>query len=101
MNAKNTPRIAQTLSNLGLVKEEDIAQYAANTRDNAEFLNQIFAANIISSKAMSKELASRFGSPLFDVSAINPEVVPKDLIDQKIVERHFAFQYTSTEKICL
>ena len=86
--ATKIPPIANTLVNLNLVSQEDITPLANQHRDTAEFLKAVYAKNLIGSETLSKELSSCFGSPLFDLSALNPEVVPQDLIEQKIVERH-------------
>ncbi|GAA6139398.1 type IV-A pilus assembly ATPase PilB [Arenicella sp. 4NH20-0111] len=84
------PRIAKTLINLDLVPAEEITPIANQTQRTDEFLKEVFQKELISSKQLSKELSSRFGSPLFDLFAIDPEMVPKDLIEPKIVERHLA-----------
>ncbi len=89
MNA-NLPRISKTLINLDLVSEQDIASLPNPSQQADEFLKEVFNQGLISSAQLSKELSNRFGSPLFDLQAINPEMVPKDLIEQKIVERHLA-----------
>ena len=87
---QSLPRIAQTLINLDLVKSEDVLPIANTTKNTDEILRGVFAKNLITSDSLAKEFSSRFGSPLFDLTSINPEVIPKDLIEQKIVERHFA-----------
>ena len=86
--ATKIPPIANTLVNLNLVSQEDVTPLANQHRDTAEFLKGIFAKNLIGSEKLSKELSTCFGSPLFDLSALDPELIPKELIEQKIVERH-------------
>ena len=87
---KALPRIAKTLINLDIVASEDVLPIANAIRETDEFLKEVFNKQLISSEQLSKEFSTRFGSPLFDLSAIDPDMVPKELIEQKIVERHMA-----------
>ncbi len=87
MNAP-LPPIAKTLANLDLIPIEDLTPIARDTQGTNEFLHRVFQQELISSEALSKELSSRFGSPLIDLSALNVDLIPKDLIEPKIVERH-------------
>ncbi len=87
MNAP-LPRIAQTLANLELVSAEDLAPIAQDTDGASELLHRVFQLELISSKDLSKELSSRFGSPLMDLTALDISLIPKELIEAKIVERH-------------
>ena len=86
--ATKIPPIANTLVNLNLVSQEDVTPLANQHRDTAEFLKAIFAKNLIGSEKLSKELSTCFGSPLFDLRALDADLIPKELIEQKIVERH-------------
>lgn len=87
MNAP-LPRIAQTLANLDLVPVEDLAPIARDTQGASEFLQRVFQQELISSQDLSKELSSRFGSPLLDLSSLDTSLIPKELIEPKILERH-------------
>lgn len=87
---QSIPRIATTLINLDLVQAEEIEPILSQTKQTDEILKEVFSRNLISSKDLSKELSARFGSPLFDLSALDQDMVPKDLIERKIVERHLA-----------
>lgn len=83
------PSIAQTLVNLEIVKEEELAPLAQNNSDTAEFMQAMFDRKIISSSNLSKELSNRFGTPLFDLESIDSKFIPRELIEMKIVEKHF------------
>ncbi len=87
---KPLPNIAKTLINLELVAQEDLLPIANHSSKTDEFLKAVFDAQLIESKTLSRELSHRFGSPLIDLSALDLDVIPKDLIEPKIVERHLA-----------
>ena len=83
------PSIAQTLVNLDIVKEEELTTLAQNNSDTAEFMQAMFDRQIITSSTLSKELSNRFGTPLFDLASIDSKFIPRELIEMKIVEKHF------------
>ncbi len=88
--SKSAPRIANTIINLNLASEEEITPIANQFEKTDEFLKALFNKKIIESERLSLELSNCFGSPLFDLTTLDPDVIPRDLIEQKIVERHFA-----------
>jgi len=82
------PPLAQTLQNLEIVSEEDIVSISEASQSAKEILAAVFSRRIVSSEALSKELSNRFGTPLFDIEALDPNSFPKELIEFKLVERH-------------
>lgn len=82
--------IAKTLVNLGIVDENDIKPILEQSSDFKDLLKGIFERNLVSSQELSKELSNRFGPPLFDLNALSRAMVPKEMIEPKIVERHMA-----------
>jgi len=86
---KPLPSIAQTLSNLELVSGDDLAEICRDSRDASEILQTVFKRGLISSEALTKELSLRFGTPLFSLDAIKQDAIPRELIEMKIVEKHF------------
>ena len=87
---KAIPRIAQTLINLDMVNQGEIMEIATEFSDSKDIIKEIDKRGIISSYQLSKQFSDRFGSPLFDLSSLDTTQIPIDLIDQKLVERHFA-----------
>lgn len=83
------PNIAKTLINLDLVSEEDLCRLPPNLKTIPDFLNQVFDQELISEGQLSRELSNKFGSPLIDLNALDLDLIPKELIEAKIVERHF------------
>jgi len=87
------PPIAQTLANLDLVPRDDLVQISANNRDSKDIIKAVFSRQLITSTALSKELSTRFGTPLFDLEALDPRSFPSDLIELKLVERHLVLPF--------
>ncbi|MDA0954439.1 MAG: type IV-A pilus assembly ATPase PilB, partial [Proteobacteria bacterium] len=44
----------------------------------------------VDSRQLAHSLASEFGAPLLDLSAYNPDYLPKDLVDLKLLQKHRA-----------
>ncbi|MFT7528582.1 MAG: type IV pilus assembly protein PilB [Arenicella sp.] len=87
------PQVAQTLSNLELVPRADLVDISRNNTESKDIIRELFRRGLISSEALSKEFSNRFGTPLFDLSALDPASFPDDLIDLKLVERHLVLPF--------
>ncbi|MFT6097757.1 MAG: type IV pilus assembly protein PilB [Arenicella sp.] len=85
---ENISPIVKTLINLELIDEGDIGSLPLSGKSSAESLATLFSSSIISSDKYNQEMSSRFGIPLFDVSTLDKDAIPTELIDYKIVERH-------------
>ncbi len=84
------PRIAKVITNLGLANEPDITPIANEHVGTSEFLTEVFQQELVSSKKLSKELSSQFGTPLFDLDAINHDLIPRELVQSKSVTKNLA-----------
>ncbi len=80
--------IVKTLINLELITEGEIGTLPLSGKSSAESLDILFQSSVITSKTYTKEMSSRFGIPLLDVSALDKALIPAELIDKKIVDRH-------------
>ncbi|MFT6032211.1 MAG: type IV pilus assembly protein PilB [Arenicella sp.] len=85
---ENVSPIVKTLINLELVSERDISSLPLSGKSSAESLATLFESSVITSDHYNQEMSSRFGLPLLDVSAIDKNHIPIELIDSTIVERH-------------
>ena len=90
---KPLPPIAQTLVNLELIEAEHATNLTANGSNSKDVLRAVFDRNLISSQALSKEFSTRFGTPLFDIQSIDPAVLPTELIELKLVEKHLVLPF--------
>ena len=82
------PPIAQTLSKLDLVERDQLVDIASQSSSPMEILSTVFERNLISSMGFAEELCDRFGSPLFDLSALDLTHLPIDLIEASLVDKH-------------
>ena len=73
MNSAALPSIAQTLANLELVDRDDAVRLAEANPGPRDFIRAAFDNGLISSEDLSKELSTRFGTPLFDISTLNKD----------------------------
>ena len=87
------PPIAQTLVNLDLVQRDALVEISSNNRNSKDIIKAVLDKNLISSAALSKEFSTRFGTPLFDIEALDREAFPVDLIELKLVERHLVLPF--------
>jgi len=97
---KPLPSIAQTLSNLELVSGDDLVEICRDSQNASEILQTVFKRGLISSDALTKELSVRFGTPLFNLDAIKQDTIPRELIEMKIVEKHFVLPIYKHGKNC-
>ncbi|MBT8116151.1 MAG: type IV-A pilus assembly ATPase PilB [Arenicella sp.] len=87
---QSLPPIAQTLASFEMVEKGRLLDIVATERQPREILKAVVDRGLISNKVMCKELSHRFGMPFFDLTVHSKEYLPLDLIDMKLVERHFA-----------
>ncbi len=85
---ENISPIIKTLINLELIDEGNISSLPLSGKSSSESLATLFESSIISNDTYSKEMSSRFGIPLLDVSTLDKASIPTELIDNKIVARH-------------
>ena len=85
---ENTSPIVKTLINLELIEEANISSLPLSGKSSAESLAILLESSIITSDTYNKEMSSRFGIPLLDVSTLDKAMIPTELIDNKIVSRH-------------
>lgn len=72
--------------------DEATAQSAikAAKREGQTFAQHAVEAKLIKSREMAKIASTAFGSPLFDLSSYNFDLLPKDIVDEKLISKHFA-----------
>lgn len=87
---QSLPPIAQTLANLESIDEGSLAEIVQMDKMPREIIRNVVSRGMISNNDMCKELSTRFGMPFFDISVLDREFLPHDLIDPKSVERHMA-----------
>ncbi|HEY3488181.1 MAG TPA: type IV-A pilus assembly ATPase PilB, partial [Gammaproteobacteria bacterium] len=71
------------------------ANTAANAQNEARQKKMSFASYLVEEKKLNARkiaiaASEEFGMPLLDLSALDPDTVPKDLIDEKLIRQHQA-----------
>lgn len=65
--------------------------YQTSQQDNTPFISQLMLKNILASKEIAKAASQDFGLPLFDLSAIEKEFIPIQIINVELMQRNRAF----------
>ncbi len=92
----NAPSSSITLSGLArrLVKDgvlsRQVAQDAlqASARDKKPLVSYLVDNQLAVSSVIAEAASDEFGTPLFDLSAFNMAVSPKNLVDAKLIQKH-------------
>ena len=75
----------------GLLEEEAaVAALKASLKEKVSFTNYLVTNNILSAKKIAVEASREFGLPVFDLDAIDPEAIPRDIVDDKLIQKHHA-----------
>ncbi len=77
-----------------LVKDGILAEEAAQeafqdaNKQKQPFVSYIVEHQLAESHSIAEAASDEFGAPLFDLSSFNMEMVPKDLVDLKLIQQH-------------
>jgi len=83
--------LSRKLVNDGLIDEEKAIEAIKGAREGKITFTQYLVNNkILSAKKIAMEASAEFGIPVFDLNALDIEAVPKDLVDDKLIEKHHA-----------
>lgn len=92
MNAPNTVRLsglALRLVHDGIIDEEPAKQATLEAQENNRpFVSCVVDLGLADSSVIAQAASEEFGSPLFDLEAMNPESIPAGLVDVKLVKKH-------------
>ena len=83
--------LPRKLVNDGLLeKEAAIKAIQAAQKEKVSFTNYLVSNNILSAKKIAMEASKEFGLPVFDLDAIDPDAIPRDIVDDKLIKKHHA-----------
>lgn len=83
----------------GLLEEEAaIKALKASIKERVSFTNYLVTNNILSATKIAMEASKEFGLPVFDLAAIDPEAIPRGVVDEKLIKKHHAFPLFSRGK---
>ncbi len=74
-----------------LDKEAAIKALDASLKEKISFTNYLVTNNVLSATKIAMEASKEFGLPVFDLNAIDPDTIPRDVVDDKLIKKHHAF----------
>ena len=75
----------------GLLEEEvAIDALEAAREEKISFTSYLVSNKILSATKIAMEASKEFGLPVFDLDAIDPEAIPRDVVDEKLIKKHRA-----------
>ena len=94
MTAKGSTQLSGLARRLvidGIIEEDTALKAEEEARkNNLPFIRQLVDQGGIDSLELAKTASVKFGVPLLDLEAVNPEMLPNDLVDLKLVSKHHA-----------
>ncbi len=95
-----TPKITITTQLNGLAKrlvsdeiltqEQAVEAFQYARQNKLPFVTHLVQSGLTGSKAVATAAADEFGTPLLDLSAFDPAIFPRDLVDAKLIRNHHA-----------
>ena len=75
----------------GLLDEERaIEALKGAIQEKVSFTSYLVSNKILEASKIAMEASKEFGLPVFDLDAIDPESIPKDVVDEKLIQKHHA-----------
>ena len=62
--------------------------YARATKKGASFISVAVAENVVSASDVAAVASEDFGLPLFDLNAVNADILPKEIVSAALIEKH-------------
>lgn len=75
----------------GLITEEKaVAAQEKAQKEKISFIKQLVDGKVLSAEKIAVAASQEFGIPLIDLSAMDSEVFPVDIVDDKLIQKHNA-----------
>jgi type IV pilus assembly protein PilB len=59
-------------------------------RERIPFVHYLVTNKILDARTIARVASEEFGTPIFDLSSLNPESMPQKLLDEKLIRKHNA-----------
>ncbi|WP_041522484.1 type IV-A pilus assembly ATPase PilB [Gilvimarinus agarilyticus] len=83
--------LAKRLVSDGLLDETLAASGLAEAnKQKLPFVIYLVQSGVLDAKTLAQVAADEFGTPVFDLKALNPQSMPSKLVDAKLIEKHRA-----------
>ncbi|MCG6937665.1 MAG: type IV-A pilus assembly ATPase PilB [Gammaproteobacteria bacterium] len=81
--------LPRKLVNGGLLEEAvAINALSVSRAEKVSFTSYLVNNNLLSASTIAMEASKEFGLPVFDLDAIDPEAIPRNIVDRKLVKMH-------------
>lgn len=57
-------------------------------KDKVPFAQHLVSSGIVDARTLARIASEEFGSPVFDLDALNKEMIPQKLVDDKLIRKH-------------
>jgi type IV pilus assembly protein PilB len=57
-------------------------------KDKIPFAQHLVSSGIVDARTLARIASEEFGSPVFDLDALNKEMIPQKLVDDKLIRKH-------------
>lgn len=88
MSVSLTGLARRLVQNNALSEDTAIKAVQASREEKTNIINHFVEKKLAPASVVATAVAEEFGDPVFDLSAFNPDYLPKDLADNKLIERH-------------
>jgi len=83
--------LSRKLVSDGLLDEEKAINALKSAREaKITFTQYLVDNNILTAKKIAMEASAEFGLPVFDLDALDLEATPRDIVDDKLIQKHHA-----------
>ncbi|BFM06247.1 type IV-A pilus assembly ATPase PilB [Halioxenophilus aromaticivorans] len=87
----NLSGLARRLVNDGLLSEDDAKNALVKAKaERIPFAWYLTNANLVAAAKIAQAAGDEFGTPVFDLSTLRPEAMPRKLVDAKLLHKHHA-----------
>ncbi len=73
-----------------LDKERAMEALKGARKEKVSFTRYLVDNKILDANKIAVEASKEFGLPVFDLDALDPETIPRDLVDDKLIKKHHA-----------
>ncbi len=83
--------LAKKLVQANLIDATSASQALDNAvKKKTPFVSYLVEKNLISDDAIAQVASVEFGDPLFDLNAIDIDIIPKEIVSEKLIRKHHA-----------
>ena len=85
----NLSGLARRLVNDNILEEESAQEAVVEAKkEKLPLTKYLVENNLAESKLIAQAAMEEFGTPLFDLASLNTELIPKELVDKKLIQKH-------------